>query len=50
MMDWLQNPHADYVLAAYGVALTGMVGFLFLSWRWLRTQNKKLRQLEQSRK
>jgi len=26
MPDWLQNPHADYVLAAYGVAAVALLG------------------------
>jgi hypothetical protein len=26
MPNWLQNPQADYVLAAYGVALAALAG------------------------
>ena len=32
MPDWLQNPHADYVLAAYGVALVALAGIGVASW------------------
>jgi heme exporter protein CcmD len=47
MIDWLYNPHADYVLAAYAIALTALAGCALLSWRWAASQDKKWRQMQQ---
>jgi len=33
MLDWLQNPQNDYVLAAYGLALVALLALLITSWR-----------------
>ncbi len=47
MFDWLQNPHAGFVIAAYSVALPALAGFAVLSWVSLRARDKELKQLEQ---
>ena len=31
MPDWFNNPHADYVLAAYGLAAVALLGLLIAS-------------------
>jgi heme exporter protein CcmD len=46
MPDWLQNPHADYVLAAYGVALAALAGLLIASWRAARQTRKIWQKME----
>jgi hypothetical protein len=33
MPDWILNPQACYVFAAYGVAAAGLLGLLLFSWR-----------------
>jgi heme exporter protein CcmD len=45
MFDWLQNPHADYVVAAYAVALALLVALGLLSWWAARHMNKKWQKL-----
>lgn len=40
MFPWLPNPHADYVLAAYGLALMSLIVFAFFSWQQARRQNR----------
>jgi hypothetical protein len=47
MIDWLQNPHADYVVAAYSIALIVLLGFALLSWCWAQAQDKVWRKLQQ---
>ena len=50
MIDWLHNPHADFVLAAYGIALGALAVFGVLSWRWARAQDEKWRRIQQERR
>jgi heme exporter protein D len=39
MLSWLQNPHADYVIAAYGVVVVALVGLGVVSaFAAMRTQ------------
>jgi heme exporter protein CcmD len=49
MIDWLQNPHANYVVGAYGVALVALLGFALASWRAARVQDRKWLKLQQGR-
>ena len=46
MLDWLQNPHADYVLAAYGIAGLAIVGLGLLSWLAARRTQKAWQKLQ----
>jgi heme exporter protein CcmD len=46
MIDWLHNPHANYVFAAYAIAAAALLGFGILSWRWARGQDKKWQELQ----
>lgn len=46
MPDWLQNPHADYVLAAYGVAAAALSGLLFASMLKARRARKAWQKLQ----
>ncbi len=41
-MEWLKNPQADYVLAAYGVAMMFLLGLLLASWANYRHARRKL--------
>jgi len=50
MLDWLQNPHACYVLAAYGIALAVLAGVAAQSWRWARVMDRKARQIQDARR
>lgn len=50
MLDWLQNSHADYVLAAYGIALAVLAGVATQSWRWARVMDRKARQIQDARR
>jgi heme exporter protein CcmD len=36
MPNWFSNPHALYVIVAYGVAFVGLWGLLLISWAGLR--------------
>jgi len=47
MIDWMQNPHAGYVVAAYVIAITGFVVFAVLSWMGMRARDKELQRLQQ---
>ena len=49
MMDWLQNPRATYVLAAYGVAAIGLIGLLLVSLCATRCKRKEWQELQQKR-
>jgi heme exporter protein CcmD len=49
MPDWLQNPHASFVVAAYGVALAGLFALLFFSWRSNRCRWKEWQKLQEKR-
>ena len=46
MIDWLQNSHADYVLAAYGVALLALAGLGIVTWCGARKARKQLQELQ----
>jgi heme exporter protein CcmD len=46
MPDWLQNPHADYVMAAYGVAVAALVGLLVASMCKARRAHKAWQKLQ----
>jgi hypothetical protein len=50
MIDWLDKPHADYVISAYGIVLTTLAAVTFFSWRFMVAQNRKLELLRQARK
>ena len=45
MPAWLQNPHADYVLAAYAVALLALAALGFNSWSAARKARADFRKL-----
>jgi heme exporter protein CcmD len=45
MIDWLQDPRADYVLAAYGAALLALLGLLAVSLIAARRRQKELQHL-----
>ena len=49
MIDWLQNPHADYVIAAYDVAIIGLMGLLIASYRAWRRKQREWHKLQQKR-
>jgi len=46
MFDWLENPHADYVLAAYGVAAAALIALGVVSWIAARCAKCRWRQLQ----
>lgn len=50
MFDWLQNPHAGYVLAAYGIALAVLGGVAGQSWLWARAKDRMARQAQDARR
>jgi heme exporter protein CcmD len=33
MPEWIHNPHAGFVLAAYAIASVALIGLALLSWR-----------------
>ena len=45
MFDWLQNPRAEYVLAAYGAAAVALIGLLIASFRAFRKKRRKAEKL-----
>jgi heme exporter protein CcmD len=47
MFDWLQNPHADYVLAAYGVAAVALAWLGLASWLAARRIRAAWRKLQE---
>ncbi len=49
MIDWLQNPQADYVVAAYGLVFVALAVLTLLSWRWARTQDRLWQKLRRDR-
>jgi heme exporter protein CcmD len=49
MPNWINNPHADYVLAAYAIACMALVGTLLSSWCSYRKQSKKWQNLKVTR-
>jgi len=49
MLDWLQNPHTDYVVAAYSVALAALLALGLLSWRAARQTKNKWAKLQERR-
>jgi hypothetical protein len=46
MLNWLQNPHSDYVIAAYGVALTALAGLVITSLHASRRAIERLKKIE----
>jgi len=49
MPDWLQNPQASYVLAAYGAAALALFGLLLFSWRAWRCRQTEWRRVQEKR-
>jgi heme exporter protein CcmD len=49
MPDWLNHPHAGYVLAAYSGAAVMLVALAGLSWRESRRRAKEWQQIQQAR-
>ena len=50
MLPWLQNPHSHFVIAAYAIALTALVGLALVSWLWARRLDRKWRLLHRERR
>lgn len=46
MPEWLQNPHADYVVAAYAVALLALTGLGLASWRTAKRVQKAWQKIQ----
>jgi hypothetical protein len=46
MLNWVHAPHADYVLAAYGIALGALLVIGMGSWGALRRAKKILAALK----
>lgn len=46
MPDWYQNPHADYVVAAYALALAALVVLGLSSWLEARRTQKAWQKLQ----
>lgn len=48
-LDWLSNPHADYVLAAYGLALAALAGLGIVSFAAARKARRRGELLQKKR-
>jgi cytochrome oxidase assembly protein ShyY1 len=42
MMEWVDSPHAAYIIAAYGLSVLVLGGMHFYVWHSLRRLTKKL--------
>ena len=45
MINWLDHPHADFVLAAYGIAAVALIGLAVVSWRAYRCRAREWQKL-----
>jgi DMSO/TMAO reductase YedYZ heme-binding membrane subunit len=48
MPDWINNTHANYVLAAYAIALLILLGLALVSWRAWQCHTKEWHRIIQN--
>jgi heme exporter protein CcmD len=49
MLNWLQNPQADYVIAAYGAAVVALFGLLVFSTLAARRKRREWQRVQEKR-
>jgi hypothetical protein len=49
MIEWLQNPQANYVCAAYGVVGAGLIGLLLASLGAAQRRRRAWQKLQEKR-